>query len=288
MAVQIEASDAEKILKGIKIPPQPQIMVDIEMEMVMPDFDIGEISRLVAKDVGLSGSILKTVNSSFFGLKKKVTSIQQAISLLGVDSLANIINAISIRGAMSNKEIVALNSFWDNSMDIASACAYIAKKTISTPSGEAYTLGLFHNSAIPLMMQRYDNYQEVMESSYHCVEGAINTQEVKQLGTDHCSIGFFVASAWKLPKHISEVIALHHNSDEVFGGGDFSQSQKRDLLAVLKIAEHLCKAHQVLGNCEYDHEFECLRDPILIYLGLTQIDLDNLADDLLDQGVGAG
>ncbi|OMH39765.1 HDOD domain-containing protein [Motiliproteus sp. MSK22-1] len=286
MAVQIDASAAEKILKGIKIPPQPQIMVDIEMEMVMPDFDIGEISKLVAKDVGLSGSILKTVNSSFFGLKKKVTSIHQAISLLGVDSLTSIINAISIRGAMSNADIVALNSFWDNSMDIAAACAYIAKQTISTPSGEAYTLGLFHNSAIPLMMQRYDNYQDVMESSYQCSEAAINSKEVDQLGTDHCSIGFFVASAWKLPKYIGEAIAQHHDCEEVFGTGNCPQTQLRDLLAVLKIAEHLCKAHRVLGNCESDYEFERLKTPVLTYLGLTQIDLENLADDLLDLGTG--
>ena len=108
-------------------------MVDIEMEMTMPGADLGEISKLVVKDVGLSGAIIKTVNSSLFGLKTKVTSIQQAISLLGVDNLFCIINSISIRGAMSNDNIVAMTHFWDNSMDIAAACAYIARGRFLDP-----------------------------------------------------------------------------------------------------------------------------------------------------------
>ncbi len=75
-----ELSDEQikKVLQGISIPPQPQTMVDLQMEQASPNCDIKHIAKLISKDVGLSGSILKTVNSSFYGLSNKISSIEQA------------------------------------------------------------------------------------------------------------------------------------------------------------------------------------------------------------------
>ena len=87
-----------RALQGISVPPQPQIMVDLQMEQVMPDPDLKSIARLISQDPGLSGSLLKIVNSPFFGLANRISSIQQAVSLLGVSRVVNIVNAQSIRG----------------------------------------------------------------------------------------------------------------------------------------------------------------------------------------------
>ena len=83
-------------LQGISVPPQPQIMVDLQMEQVMPDPDLKVIARLISQDPGLSGSLLKVVNSPFFGLANRISSIQQAVNLLGVRRVINIINAQSM------------------------------------------------------------------------------------------------------------------------------------------------------------------------------------------------
>ncbi|MGH8393763.1 MAG: HDOD domain-containing protein, partial [Pseudomonas sp.] len=65
------------------MPPQPQIMVDLQMEQYMPDPDLEVIARLIAQDPGLSGSLLKIVNSPYYGLSNKIVSIQRAVNLLG-------------------------------------------------------------------------------------------------------------------------------------------------------------------------------------------------------------
>ncbi len=78
----------QKVLQGIAIPPQPQIMVDLQMEQMSPDCSISAIADLIGQDIGLAGSILKTVNSPFYGLSNKITSINQAVNLLGVKSVS--------------------------------------------------------------------------------------------------------------------------------------------------------------------------------------------------------
>lgn len=285
MTTELDSAKAETLLRGIKIPPQPQIMVDIEMEMAMPDFDLAAVAQLVSRDVGLSGAVLKTVNSSFFGLKNRISSVHQAISLLGIQSLVSIINALSIRSALSDDQIVALNSFWDLSEEVASAAALIAKRVISQPAEEAYTLGLFHNAAIPLMMQRFDGYQSVINQGYAREDGDVVAAELEQLQTNHALVGYYIARTWKLPAHLCDAIAEHHHCRELFQDGSLQESAKTNLLAVLKLAEHLCGVYRGLGDAATDHEFDQLRHPILTYLGLTEIDLHNLADDLRDQGL---
>ena len=65
MATELTQEQINKILQGIRIPAQPQILVDLQMEQAMPDPDIRQIARLISQDVGLSGTMLKFVNSPF-------------------------------------------------------------------------------------------------------------------------------------------------------------------------------------------------------------------------------
>ncbi|MFT2098226.1 HDOD domain-containing protein [Marinomonas sp. 2405UD66-6] len=67
----LNESELKHILQGISIPPQPQILVDLQMEQAMPDPDMGFISSAISQDVSLSAAVLKFVNSAHFNLEKK-------------------------------------------------------------------------------------------------------------------------------------------------------------------------------------------------------------------------
>ncbi|HLA29523.1 MAG TPA: HDOD domain-containing protein, partial [Pseudomonas sp.] len=101
------------------MPPQPQIMVDLQMEQFMPSPDLRSIATLISHDPGLSGALLKIVNSPHFGLANRIASIQQAVDLLGCDTVINLINAQSIKGELTDEAIVTLNRFWDSAQDVA-------------------------------------------------------------------------------------------------------------------------------------------------------------------------
>ena len=119
MAEALTLEQIENVLHGIKIPPQPQILVDLQIEQIMPDPDLDQIAALIRRDVGLTGTMLKVVNSPFYGLTNKITSVSQAVSLIGLDSVINIINGVSIKSEMSDETITSMNRFWDTANDIA-------------------------------------------------------------------------------------------------------------------------------------------------------------------------
>ena len=286
MSIELTDEQIRSVLQGISVPPQPQIMVDLQMEQVMPDPDLRAIARLISQDPGLSGALLKTVNSPFFGLANRIASIQQAVNLLGCHSVINLINAQSIRGELTDAAIVTLNRFWDSAQDVASTCLTLAKRIGHPSPDEAYTLGLFHNCGIPLMLERFPGYMGILEEAYASVgpETRITDVENRVLNTNHAVVGYFVARSWKLPQHLCEAIANHHNALALFND-EWGDPQVRTLLAILKMAEHICASHRVLGEQAQDHEWEAVAQRVLEYVGLSEYDFECQRDSIRELGL---
>lgn len=283
----LSEEQVQKILQGISIPPQPQIMVDLQMEQMMPGCDIHAIAKLISQDTGLAGSVLKTVNSPFYGLTNKITSISQAVSLLGVNSVINLVNGLSIRGELSDQQIVAMGNFWDSSMEVAMAAATIAKQIGFPSPDEAYTLGLFHNCGIPLLMMRFENYPQVLKDAYMPHDKRIIDIENEQLKTNHAVVGYFVGKSWNLPAYLCHAIHEHHNVPKVLED-EGSDPRKKTLLAILKMAEHICGNYRILGDQEQDHEWERLCEQVLLYVGMSQYDFESLEAQVREMGLGHG
>lgn len=286
MSQELSPEQIQQALQGISIPPQPQIMVDLQFEQYMPDPDLETIARLIAQDPGLSGALLKLVNSPHFGLANKIGSIQRAVNLLGSRSIINLINAQSIKGEMSDETIVILNRFWDTAQDVAMTCLTLAKRTGIQAVDEAYTLGLFHDCGVPLMLKRFPDYMEVLEASY--ANAGMDTRVVdtenRTFNTNHAVVGYFTAKSWRLPEHISSAIANHHNALAIFRDESSRNTQLKNLLAVLKMAEHICASHRVLGNQAQDHEWDVVGPLVLDYIGLSEYDFEHLKQTIRELG----
>ncbi|UTH38890.1 HDOD domain-containing protein [Pseudomonas sp. KHPS1] len=269
------------------MPPQPQIMVDLQMEQVMPSPDLKAISRLISQDPGLSGALLKIVNSAHFGLANRIASIQQAVNLLGCHTVINLINAQSIKGELTDEAILVLNRFWDSAQDVAMTCLTLAKRIGYHSPDEAYSLGLFHNCGIPLMLKRFANYMEVLEEAYASTGDVLRVVDTENrlLNTNHAVVGYFTARSWRLPEHLCEVIANHHNAWAIFSDESGRDAQLKTLLAILKMAEHICETHRVLGGQAVDLEWQCIEQPILEYVGLSGYDFENLRESIRDLAV---
>ncbi len=286
MAHELSAEQIQKVLQGISVPPQPQIMVDLQMEQVMPHPDLKIIAKLISQDPGLSGALLKIVNSPFFGLSNRIASIQQAVNLLGCNTVINLINAQSIKGEMTDEAIVTLNRFWDTAQDVAMTCLSLAKRIGYQAADEAYTLGLFHNCGIPLMLKRFPNYMTVLEEAYARANPGrrVVDTENRLLNTNHAVVGYFTAKSWNLPLHLCEAIANHHNALAIFSDDSGRDAQLKTLLAILKMAEHICQSHRVLGNQTDDHEWRSIEQLVLEYVGLSEYDFENLRESLRELG----
>lgn len=287
MPQELSPEQIHLALQGISVPPQPQIMVDLQMEQYMPDPDLDVIARLIAQDPGLSGALLKIVNSPHYGLSSRITSIQKAVNLLGSHSVINLINAQSIRGEMSDETIVTLNRFWDTAQDVALTCLTLAKRIGSQANDEAYALGLFHDCGVPLMLKRFPDYMNVLEQAY--AQAGPNCRVVdtenRIYNTNHAVVGYYTAKSWRLPEHLINAIANHHNALSIFRDDTNRNAQLKNLLAVLKMAEHICASYQVLGNQQEDHEWNSVGALVLDYVGLSDYDFENMRESIRELGV---
>ena len=286
MHPELSAEQIQQALQGISVPPQPQIMVDLQMEQYMPDPDLEVIARLISQDPGLSGALLKIVNSSYYGLSNKIASIQRAVNLLGSRSIINLINALSIRGEMSDDTIVTLNRFWDTAQDVAMTCLTLAKRTGSQTVDEAYALGLFHDCGVPLMLKRFPNYMTVLEQAYANAgpDCRVVDTENNAFNTNHAVVGYYTAKSWRLPEHVTDAIANHHNALAVFSDESSRNPQVKNLLAILKMAEHICSSYRVLGNQSVDHEWNAIGPLVLDYVGLSDYDFESMKLSIRELG----
>ncbi|MGO4001324.1 MULTISPECIES: HDOD domain-containing protein [Pseudomonas] len=286
MSQELTSEQIQQALQGISVPPQPQIMVDLQMEQYMPDPDLAVIAKLISQDPGLSGALLKIVNSPYFGLSNKIASIQRAVNLLGSRSVINLINAQSIKGEMNDDTIVTLNRFWDTAQDVAMTSLSLAKRIGSQAVDEAYALGLFHDCGVPLMLKRFPNYMAVLEQAYANAgaECRVVDTENRAFNTNHAVVGYYTAKSWRLPEHVTHAIANHHNALSIFSDESARNSQLKNLLAILKMAEHICASYRVLGNQTEDHEWDSIGHLVLDYVGLSDYDFENLKQTIRELG----
>jgi len=286
MSSELNENQLKRVLQGISIPPQPQVMVDLHMEQAMPEPDMTRIAEIISQDVGLSAAVLKFVNSAFFGLPRKITSIQQAVMLLGVTTITNIVNGLAVKSELSDDAIQAMHSFWDNAMDVAAVSASLAKQLGFKYQDESYALGLFHNAGIPLMMKRFDGYKDVLIKGYQDENFELTNVENQTFKTNHSVVGYYLAKSWGLPKSCCAVIAYHHRIDRLFTNRVPGDTTNLTFAAILKMSEHIAGTYKHLGCAEEDYEWDNNKHFVLEHLDLTEYDFEGLVEVCREQGIG--
>lgn len=290
-AADLTQENIEHILKGITIPSPPQIIADLQMEMAMPDPDLNDMANMISKDPGLAGGVLKILNSPYYG-SRNIVSISQAVMMLGIMTVTNIVNTLYLRDNLSQNDNVsaeihnAMSHFWDSATDVALACRLVAQRLRLHDADMAYMLGLFHNVGIPLLMQRFPNYPDVIVESYLLEDVRIVDTENKEYQTNHAVVSFYTARSWKLPEILCRVIAYHHNALEIFSEKDKTNRDEKSFLAILKTGEHLANLHRTIGNNENDIEWENIGANVLDYLGLSDFDYEDLVSYVAESGIG--
>lgn len=270
-----------KLLHGIQIPPQPEILVEIDKELRQPYPDVPRVARLIRSDVSLSAGVLKVVNSAQFGLRTQVESVHQAVTLLGLNCVRNMLSAVVLKRSIAGSGVPDMPRYWDSAAAIASAAMEVARRVTRIPPDEAYTLGLFCDVGIPLLAGRYPNYIETLRLANAREGGSFTDVEDERHQTNHAVIGFYMASSWHLSPANKEAISSHHDVDDIL---DTNLPAGRDVetrLAVLKLAEHA--EHLCNRGRHPDPDWSQIGPQVVDYLGLSEPDFQDLMADLLDQ-----
>lgn len=174
-----------------------------------------EIADLITKDPAMVVKILKLSNSALYARRSEITSLTSAVTLLGIETLKNLILKISLVRAFKfdDKELPEFNisTFWEHSLATAYFAPLIVKKMKIPPNDNYYIGGLLHDIGKLVIFQFYpEKFKEIILTQ---VKENVRDTEAEEtvFGVNHCDIGGYFAEQWKFKKEIVDVIKNHHN-----------------------------------------------------------------------------
>ncbi|HED33346.1 MAG TPA: HDOD domain-containing protein [Gammaproteobacteria bacterium] len=274
-----EGADLNKLIHSYSIPPQPHILSDIQNA----NDDLTAISSIIIKDVALSSGLLQTINSPYYGLANHITSIQQAAVLLGLKAVKNIINCQLLQAESGNYKNKNLSDFWQSATDVANTAATLVNILGFGSTDEAYTLGLFHDYGIPVLMSKHKDYQTIIQAAYNFDNTHITQIENEHYATNHAVLGYLISRTWKLPEHLRIAIRDHHNFERLsFKRNDYG-TEADTMLAILKMSEHISHIHSAPGEDQQDNEWSIIKSDLFDFMGISEPDFIDISDSVIEK-----
>ena len=276
-APEVLDQEMERVMLSVGIPPRPSILQDLTAEVKSDEPDFHKIEQLISSDIGLSATLLKTINSPFYGLRSKASSVKQAISLLGLTALTRLVSGAMLRKVFASSGAMNMEHFWDASAKVALTTSYIAKQLPGMNKDEAYTFGLFQNCGIPLLMQRFPEYNQTLSVANSSSSQKFTDVEDKLHPTNHATMGYLLTKSWHLPEVLSKAIRFHHEYDMLAGPQAQLPEESKNLVALALLAERSIQLESGMSNSV---EWFKGGHYALAHLGLSEIEYTEIAADV--------
>ena len=228
-------------IRDIGIPPRPSVLIEIETEMRKDEPDFSHLAKIISADVALSAGLLKTCNSPFYGLDKKVRSVPEALLVLGLNLTIRTVAGVALRKAFERAP--QLERFWDESGATARVSGWLARRLCKccwVRPEDAYTFGLFHDCGIPILLSPFPQYRTVLAEANSDRTRKFTDIEDQLLGCNHADMGALLAETWSLPPEIVDAVRHHHNLTALVDGTiPTASSIVPPLIAITQLAEYL-------------------------------------------------
>lgn len=258
------------------LPALPEVVVRVMRMAEDPRSDAQGIARVIATDQAMAARVLKLANSAFYGLPRRVSTLSEAVVILGFRTIKNLAIAASTFELL-NREVAGYwlqrGELWRHSLACAIGAQLIARRAQLPVSEEAFVAGLLHDIgkvAINLFVR--EQFDQIMERA---LQDRIPFVEAEQaiLGFNHAMAGGLIAEKWNLPPQLVSVIKYHHQPS--------SSPDKDPMISVVHLADLLSITMGIgIGG---DGLYYTLEEGTLAMFALEQTDIDELCEQIVDQ-----
>jgi len=175
-----------------------------------------QVSRLVEQDPAMVAKVLHLVNSSFFGLSRRLTSIREAVSYLGLSLLRNLIFSVAVFRAFESETPMPGFSH-ERLQSHALAVAHLAKRICPARehADDAFVAALLADIGQLVMATHLPTLFADIIARTHADETTLHGAEYTRLGFSHAEVGAYLLGLWQLPYAVVEGVAHHHDASRI-------------------------------------------------------------------------
>jgi len=197
-----------------ELPSSPRIVSTIMQLTSDPNTESTTLEKPLSADPSIAAKLLKLSNSAFYGQRKSVATLKQAILIIGFHTLRSLVVAASIQSLYGKKgKDSTENKLWEHSLATAIACRLLALKIRHMQFEEIFMAGLLHDIGKLVMNQKlgekYENVCRKVESEHL----RFHDMERQEFGFTHCDVGMMLLNKWNLPQGLINAVYKHHNMD---------------------------------------------------------------------------
>ena len=201
---------AKREVKRIKnLPTVPGIVAKISRLVENPETSAAEVGRLITQDQVLSAKVLRMANSAFFGMSRTISSIAQALMILGFDVVKGLVLTSSVFD-MIQKSMAGL---WEHSIGCAAASGAVATVLGRDDAEEIMVAGLLHDLGKVVLALNMQEEMKLVKEKVEKDNILFYEAEIAVMDFHHGEIGLWLAEHWNLPDSLGEPMRLHHNPD---------------------------------------------------------------------------
>lgn len=220
--------------KFSEVHPIPGIVSTITGLINDPESTMRQFEEVIQTDPVLVSRLISLVNSSYYGLNQKITSISRAVAFLGMKNLHNLVVTEAVKNIFSKPSQssgFSKQDLWVHSSAVAICAKMVAERIFSIYGDDAFLCGILHD--LGLLVEEHLHPEELSEICNSCQTiSSMLELEQQTFATDHCEICHTITLDWQMPASIQNAILNHHQiSDDIVPSS---------LIGIVQIAEYIC------------------------------------------------
>jgi putative nucleotidyltransferase with HDIG domain len=233
----MENQELQKRLSSIRnLPTLPTVAANVIELTQNPESTAFDIATAISHDQALASKVLRLANSAYYGFPRKISTINYAIVVLGLNNIKNIVLSTSVMerfSKTSDNRLLDRREFWKHSL----LCGIIAKKIAEhmgiKTAEELFLSGLFHDFGKLILDQHFN--AEFVKSLLLSKTQKISLMEAENrtFGFNHAGVGALVLKKWRLPISLVKAVERHHMPDDTQEGFRVA--------AIVHVADYLCR-----------------------------------------------
>lgn len=193
------------------LPSLSTVVMELLASLSQEDVNIDDLALKITQDQALTAKTLRLANSSFYGMAQQVTTIHEAIAILGFRTIRSLATTAALMGTFTDRTPNSFNAapFWRHAI-AAAVCARELASHLDIHPEHAYIAGLLHDiGRLVLVTQFLPNYEATMayRVQHDC---RLLDAERAVLGMDHAAVGLALVQHWKFPQAVQQAVACHH------------------------------------------------------------------------------